>query len=256
LNDDVARAADQVVDFCDCTHTQSERGETCGLPVCPDAPGRRRTLLHPRLDMRGRARGAVPSELGRWDGRVLCLFAVHPGFEPDDFAWVGTERLGGGICVSIYSGMSAESPYLCVTEDEEDRERFLVRVYVGGADGEEPDDPFLVSECGDDDLARESLRMIDSARSYGMSARILVFKREADVEGEPIGPAVLVQVSDGGGDRQMVGVPFVPKCVCERPVGSPGERCGCCGDEIDEPWVTLTQARARARRLGIGLRET
>jgi hypothetical protein len=89
-----------------------------------------------------------------------------------------------------------------------------------------------------------------------MSGRMLIFKHEAEVGGEPIGPAAFVRVSDGCGDRQTtVGVPFVPKCICERPVGSPGERCRRCGDEITEPWVTLGQARARACELGVELRE-
>jgi hypothetical protein len=207
--------------------------------------------------VRGRALGAVAAVLGRWDARVLLLLVSHPGFEREEFAWVGTERLGGGnLCVSIYTGLTAESPYLRITEDEGGPERFLVSLYVGAADGEPPEDPFLVSGCAAREVATESLRMIASARSLGKSDRVvMVFKHESEAGGEPIGPAVVVPLSERG-ESQGVGVPFVPRCVCARPVGPPGGRCGRCGDQIGEPWMTLTQARDRARELGIELRET
>jgi hypothetical protein len=77
---------------------------------------------------------------------------------------MGTEHLGGGLfCASVYSGTAADSFYLWITESEEDPDKFLACVYVGGADGEEAEDPFLVAECDDDDLADESLRMLASA---------------------------------------------------------------------------------------------
>jgi hypothetical protein len=55
-------------------------------------------------------------------------------------------------------------PYLWITKGEEDEQRFLACVYVGGADGEEAEDPYLVADCSTGDLAAESLRMLDSAR--------------------------------------------------------------------------------------------
>lgn len=166
MKDDAARPAIEVVDFCDRTDTRPGRGEACGLPSGPEVPGRRKALLHPRLDERGKALGAVPPELGRWDGLVLCLLAVDPGFDPDDFAWVGTEHLGGGaLCVSIYTGLTAESPYVWITEDDDGPGPFLVCLYVGYADGEPPEDPFLVSGGAAEEVAAEALRMIASERS-------------------------------------------------------------------------------------------
>jgi hypothetical protein len=211
-------------------------------------------VLHPWLDLLGRPSHASRSVLGRWDAKALLLLASAPGFDRDDFVWVGPECLGDDFCVSIYTGLSAESPYVWITEDGAPG-RFLVRPYVGAADGQSPEDPFLVSGGTAEEVAAESLRMIASARSPGRSDRIvMVFKHEGEVAGEPIGPAVVVPVSETG-ERRSVGIPYVPKCDCARPVGSPGGRCGRCGDRIGEPWVTLTQARERARDLGVELRE-
>jgi hypothetical protein len=166
MNEHAGKTTVEEVEICNCTNSQLEGGETCALAVCPNAPGRRRMGLHPRLDDRGKANCATAAVLGRWDARALALLAEHPRFDRREFAWVGSEHLGGGVfCVSIYTGPAAESPYLWITEGEEDPERFLLCLYVGGADGEEAEDPFLVSECGTDDLAAESLRMIASARS-------------------------------------------------------------------------------------------
>ncbi len=86
---------------------------------------------------------------------------------------------------------------------------------------------------------------------------VLVFKHEDEVDGEPIGPATVF--TDTRADRtqaKVETVPFVPPCVCEPREGSPGERCERCGGKITEPWVTLTEAKARARELGLGLVET
>lgn len=86
---------------------------------------------------------------------------------------------------------------------------------------------------------------------------VLVFKHENEIDGEPIGPATVF--TDTRTDRtqaQVETVPFVPTCLCEDRQGSPGERCAHCGGEIPEPWVTLTQAKARARELGLELVET
>ena len=146
--------------ICNCTAAQLERGQTCGLASCPSRPAR-----HPRLYLDGEAIAAVPTVEGRVDDRALDLLAAHPEFDRDVFAWVGSEHLGGGIfCASIYTGTAPDSPYLWITKGEEDEERFLACVYVGGADGEEAEDPYLVADCGADDLATESLRMLDSAR--------------------------------------------------------------------------------------------
>ncbi|MFT3863988.1 MAG: hypothetical protein QM729_06925 [Solirubrobacterales bacterium] len=132
----------------------------------PDAPGRRKALLHPRLDANGKALGAVQTVLGRWDGLMICLLACRPDFDPHDFAWVGTEDLGGGVLgVAIYAGLTAESPYVWITEDDGPGRRYLVCLHVGDADGEPPEDPFLVSGGTAEQVAAEALRMIASARS-------------------------------------------------------------------------------------------
>lgn len=120
---------------------------------------------HPRLYDDGEPLGAVLTEEGRIDDRALDLLAAHPDFNRDAFAWIGSEHLGGGIfCASAYTGTEADSPYLWVTQGEDDPEKFFACVYVAGADGEEPEDPFLVAECGDEDFPAEALRMLDSAK--------------------------------------------------------------------------------------------
>ncbi len=130
----------------------------------PDAPGRK-TLLHPRLDADGKALDVVPTVLGRWDGLMVCTLACRPDFDPHDFAWVGTEDLGGGVLgVAIYTGLTAESPYVWITADGGPA-RYLVCLYVGAADGEPPEDPFLVSGGTAEEVVAEALRMITSARS-------------------------------------------------------------------------------------------
>lgn len=152
------------VEICRCTNTQLERGETCGLSICPNVRGR-----HPRLEDDGQPRAAVPTEEGRPDDRALELLEAHPGFDRSAFAWVGSEHLGGGLfCASVYSGTGPADAYLWITEGEEDPDKFLACVYEGGPDGEErAEDPFLVAECGPDDLAEESLRMLASAKRLG-----------------------------------------------------------------------------------------
>lgn len=140
---------------------------------------------NPRL-LNGAAIAAVPSVEGRVDHRALGLLDAHPDFDRSAFAWVGSEHLGGGVfSASVYAGTAADSPYLWITgpisviarttgvrgafsEAEEDgKEQFLVCVFVGDADGEvEQPDPFLVAECGVENLAAESLRMLESARRF------------------------------------------------------------------------------------------
>lgn len=89
-------------------------------------------------------------------------------------------------------GLTAESPYVWITEDDGPGRRYLVCLYVGGADGEPPEDSFLVSGGTAEKVAAEALRMIASARSPVTGDRIvMVFKHEAEIEGEPIGPAVV-----------------------------------------------------------------
>ncbi len=157
MTNDSDNATVEEVQICNCTNEQLERGETCGLPICPNAG-------HPRLGADGEAISAVPTEEGRVDDRALDLLDAHADFDRNDFAWVGSEHLGGGnFCASVYTGTAIDSPYLWITKGENDPQGFLACVYVGGPDGEEPEDPFLVAEC-DDDLAAESLRMLASAR--------------------------------------------------------------------------------------------
>jgi hypothetical protein len=151
------------VEICRCTNTQLERGETCGLSICPNVRGRQ-----PRLADDNEPHAAVPTEEGRADDRALEILFAHPGFDRSAYAWFGSEHLGGGLfCASVYSGTGPCDPYLWITEAEEDPDRFLACVYEAGPDGEEPEDPFLVAECGADDLAEESLRMLASAKRLG-----------------------------------------------------------------------------------------
>lgn len=108
---------------------------------------------------------AVPTAEGRIDARALALLEDHPGFCPDFFVWVGSEHLGGGVfCASLYAGTEADSPYLWVTAAEGNPKRFSVCVYVGSADGGEAEEALLFAECGVEDLAAESLRMLGAAR--------------------------------------------------------------------------------------------
>lgn len=173
MNEDTDKAIVKRVPFCLCTNTELEAGKTCGLSFCPNAPTAAGdgadAPTHPRLTEDGEAIGSVVIEEGRPDDRALELLRAHPLFAQDAFAWMGAEHLGGGLfCASVYSGTAADSPYLWITESEEDPDKFLACVYVGGADGEEAEDPFLVTECGGDELADESLRMLASA---GKAAR-------------------------------------------------------------------------------------
>jgi len=93
------------------------------------------------------------------------LLASHPDFDPHEFAWAGPEHLGDGVlCVSIYTDLAADSPYLWITQLGENPETYRLCLYVGGAEGEEAEDPFLVGECGAEELAAEALGMIASAR--------------------------------------------------------------------------------------------
>jgi hypothetical protein len=163
MSNDTEKAVVEEVEICNCTNEQLERGETCGLAICPNAPDDDAPLpaWHPRFNSEGEPFAAVPTEEGRVDDRALDLLEAHPDFDRGAFAWIGSERLGGGIfCASIYLDTAADSPYLWITQGEDDPQKFLACVYVGG---EEAEDPFLVAECGADDLAAESLRMLSSA---------------------------------------------------------------------------------------------
>jgi hypothetical protein len=93
-------------------------------------------------------------------------------------------------------------------------------------------------------------------------ARIVQFKHEEEVDGMPIGPMVIFDESeddedDGEGPEALLfGPPYVPPCLCEKPKGSPGEKCEECDREIRQAWVTLAEAEAKAAELGLELRET
>ena len=137
-----------------------------------------RRAKHPRLRPDGAAINAVPTAEARGDGRALDLLDSHPGFDRSAFAWVGSEHMGDGVCcASIYTGTTADSPYLWVADlaevtvktghgyEEGEEGRFLVCVFVGDAGGgEKQPPPFLVIECGAGDLAAGALRMLDAAR--------------------------------------------------------------------------------------------
>jgi hypothetical protein len=166
MTKDTEKATVEKVPLCLCTNTELEAGKTCGLPFCPNAlavAGDRGAAPHPRL--RDGEPAAVPTVENRVDGRALVLLDAHPIFDRDHFAWVGSEHLGGGIfCASVYTGTAADSPYLWITLAEEREDGYLICVWVGDAAGEdEPEDPFLVAECGDEDLADEALRLLASA---------------------------------------------------------------------------------------------
>lgn len=121
---------------------------------------------HPRLDAGGDPLAAVVTEEGRSDDRALDLLEAHPGLDLSAFAWVGSEHLGGGLyCASVYCGTEASSPYLWITEGEDDPERFLACVYFATDGEEEPNLPLLGIECGADELAAECLRMLTSAKA-------------------------------------------------------------------------------------------
>jgi hypothetical protein len=173
------------IEICGCTNTALERGDTCGQANCPnlnisdeeralcrrefgtaDCVGDEQPPRNPRL-LDGEGIAAVPTVEGRVDGQARDLLDAHPEFDRNAFAWVGSEHLGGGIfCASVYTGTAADSPYLWITTGEESDDGFLACVWIGDPAGlDQPDDPFLVAECSAEDLAAESLRMLDSARS-------------------------------------------------------------------------------------------
>jgi hypothetical protein len=147
---------------CGCTGEQLERGETCGQDNCPN---RDRPLRHPRFwDGMDDPCGAVPTEEGRIDDRALEMLLAHPEFDRDAYAWFGYEHLGGGIfAASVYSGMNATDPYLWITEGEEDSE-FFACVYIGPANGEEAETPFLSAGCDKGELGKEAVRMLTAAK--------------------------------------------------------------------------------------------
>ncbi|MGE0066627.1 MAG: hypothetical protein AB7T48_04660 [Solirubrobacterales bacterium] len=151
------------IEICDCTNTQLERGETCGLAICPNNPANR----HPRLDERGEPVGAVPTEEGRTDDLALELLEAEPSFDRPSFTWVGSEHLGGGLfCASIYTGRLLSSPYIWITEGDETG-KFYVCLYVATSGDEEPEEPRLSTECGADDLYSAVLRMLAEAKKGG-----------------------------------------------------------------------------------------
>ncbi|MGH3429980.1 MAG: hypothetical protein ACRDQZ_20825 [Mycobacteriales bacterium] len=59
MNKHAKKAIVERVEICNCTNTQLERGETCGLAICPNAPGNR-LIGHPRLDGDGEAKCRRP----------------------------------------------------------------------------------------------------------------------------------------------------------------------------------------------------
>jgi hypothetical protein len=118
--------------------------------------------------------------------------ATYPRLERGSHLW-------SFFCASIYTGTAPDSPYLWITKGEEDEQRFLACVYVGGADGEEAEDPYLVADCGTDDLATESLR---NARFSEGSVTVLVPGRftTASIK-TPDGGELEVRLTDGGHGR-------------------------------------------------------
>jgi hypothetical protein len=166
------------IEICNCTKTQLDRGETCGLASCYNRHRRRRRKKHPYLRSDGRPTNAVPTVEAGVDGRVLDLLNSHPDFDRSAFAWVGSEHMGDGLfCASIYTDIAADSPYMWIADPVEviaktgvrvapsraelmGEEQFMLCVFVGEAKGSTL---VAVEECGADDLAVEALRMLDSA---------------------------------------------------------------------------------------------
>jgi hypothetical protein len=134
---------------------------------------------HPYLRSDGLPINAVPTVEAGVDGRVLDLLDSHPDFDRSAFAWVGSEHMGDGLfCASIYTGIVVDSPYMWIADPTEviaktgvrvvpsraelmGEEQFLLCVFVGEAKGSTL---VAVEECGAEDLATETLRMLGSAR--------------------------------------------------------------------------------------------
>jgi hypothetical protein len=83
MNKHADKAIVERVEICNCTNTQLEQGEACGLAICPNATGSNRLVGHPRLDGDGEANAAVPSEEGRADDRALDLLDPSAVLECD-----------------------------------------------------------------------------------------------------------------------------------------------------------------------------
>lgn len=153
-----AGAVVETVEICNCTNTQLERGETCGLSICPNN-------RHPRLDQRGEPVGVAITEEGRADDLALEALEAHPAFDRSAFVWAGSEHLGGGLfCASLYTGTELGSPHVWITEGEEDPDKFYACLYVAKRPWEEPEEPTLSSECKADELGDEVLRMLSEVK--------------------------------------------------------------------------------------------
>lgn len=85
--------------------------------------------------------------------------------------------------------------------------------------------------------------------------RVVVFKDEGVIDGEPFGPARVCEPEDLGVKGRPLTVPFELKCACERPQGEPDTLCQSCNHRIEPEWVTLGTARELADTLGLELKE-
>jgi hypothetical protein len=87
----------------------------------------------------------------------------------------------------------------------------------------------------------------------------VIFKEEDTLDdGEPVGPVTVLSEAEAAmvdDAHPLLGRPFQPKCFCEsgEREGEPGEECGRCGNQIGQPWKTLTQAKQIAAREGVEL---
>jgi hypothetical protein len=89
--------------------------------------------------------------------------------------------------------------------------------------------------------------------------KFLIFKDEDDRDGVAEGPVSIGPDPEQivlYGEAAMLGEPYRPRCFCKEPSGEPGETCGECGLEVPEPWLTLPEAEAKARELGLEVRRT
>jgi hypothetical protein len=86
-------------------------------------------------------------------------------------------------------------------------------------------------------------------------SRVVVFKDEGVIDGEPYGPVRVVKPEDLGVKGRPLTVPFELKCVCERPSGEPDTLCQNCNRRVEPEWVTRETAQQMAETLGLELKE-
>lgn len=87
--------------------------------------------------------------------------------------------------------------------------------------------------------------------------RVLFFKNEGEIDGEPYGPARVGEMEPDGrpiSQPRQLGEPYKRLCECERAKGDEDSNCERCGGWIEPAWLTLTSAQEKADLLGLELR--